>query len=126
MHQFNSFTCNSPVQFALAEFITIKENYLELGAFLQKKRDYFQELMKQTKFKALPSHGSYFQLYSYASMADEPERDFALRLIKEAGVATIPVSAFYQRPVNNNVIRFCFVKSAATLQEAVERLLKFA
>ena len=71
VHQFNCFTCNSPVQFALAEFLKQKDNYLQLGNFLQQKRDYFLQLMRQTKFKPLPSHGSYFQLYSYDGLSDE-------------------------------------------------------
>ena len=103
-----------------------KEQYLPLGKFLQKKRDHFADCMKQTKFVALPSYGSYFQLYSYRSISDEPEYDFAVRLTKEAGVATIPVSAFYKNPVNNQVLRFCFAKKESTLEEAVNRLVKFS
>ena len=126
VHQFNCFTCNSPIQYALADFLKDKEQYLPLGKFLQKKRDHFADCMKQTKFVALPSYGSYFQLYSYRSISDEPEYDFAVRLTKEAGVATIPVSAFYKNPVNNQVLRFCFAKKESTLEEAVNRLVKFS
>ena len=124
VHQFNCFTCNSPMQYALAEFVTQKENYLQLGSFLQQKRDYFQHLMLQTKFKALPSHGSYFQLYSYESFSGESEKDFAIRLTREYGVATIPVSAFYKDGVDNKVLRFCFSKKESTLEAAAERLIK--
>lgn len=124
VHQFNCFTCHSPVQHALASFLDNQEAYLGLGAFLQKKRDYFQKLMRQTHFKPLPSYGSYFQLYDYSAYGDEPEADFAVRLTKEAGVATIPVSAFYKEPVNNRVLRFCFAKKEETLEEAVDRLLR--
>jgi methionine aminotransferase len=80
--------------------------------------------MKQTRFHPLPSYGSYFQLYSYAAISDEPEADFAIRLTKEAGVATIPASAFYKEPVNNQVLRFCFAKKESTLEEAVDRLIR--
>ena len=73
VHQFNCFSCNSPMQFALADFLQNEESYLTLGNFLQKKRDYFLQLMKQTKFTPLPSHGSYFQLYSYKDLSDESE-----------------------------------------------------
>ena len=125
VHQFNCFTCNSPMQYALAEFIKDKEQYLQLGKFLQQKRDHFADCMKQTKFVPLPSYGSYFQLYSYHSISNEPEYDFAVRLTKEAGVATIPVSAFYKKTVDNNVLRFCFAKKESTLEEAVNRLIKF-
>ena len=99
--------------------------YLELGPFLQKKRDYFEKLMGQTKFKALPSHGSYFQLYNYSAISGENENDFSIRLTKEAGVACIPTSAFYQNGQDNKVLRFCFAKKESTLDEAVGRLIKF-
>ncbi len=124
VHQFNCFTCNSPVQVALAEFLKQKENYLQLGAFLQQKRDYLKNLMQQTKFKALPSYGSYFQLYSYAGITNENEKDFAIRLTKEYGVATIPTSAFYKNEQDNKVLRFCFSKKENTLEEAANRLMK--
>jgi len=123
VHQFNCFTCNSPVQFALAEFLKDKTQYRELGSFLQKKRDYFKSLMAQTPFKPLPSFGSYFQLYDYSSFSNVNENELAIRLTQEAGVATIPVSAFYKTPVVNNVLRFCFAKKEETLETAVNRLL---
>jgi len=124
VHQFNCFSCNSPVQVALAEFLKKKENYLQLGAFLQKKRDHFQELMKQTRLKPLPSHGSYFQLYSYAGISGENEKDFATRVTKEYGVAAIPTSVFYKGGEDNKVLRFCFSKKESTLEEAANRLMK--
>ncbi len=124
VHQFNCFTCNSPVQFALAEFLKQKENYLQLGSFLQQKRDFLKNGMQQTKFKALPSFGSYFQLYSYSDITDESEKDFAIRLTKEYGVATIPTSAFYKTGTDNKVLRFCFSKNVSTLEEAVNRLIR--
>ena len=124
VHQFNCFSCNSPVQFALTEFLKQKENYLQLGAFLQQKRDYLKNLMQQTKFMALPSYGSYFQLYSYSNITDEREKDFAIRLTKEYGVATIPTSAFYKNEEDNKVLRFCFSKKENTLEEAANRLVK--
>ena len=123
VHQFNCFTCNSPTQFALAAYIKNKEAYLGLGKFLQGKRDYFMEAMKATKFKPLPSYGSYFQLYSYDGISEETEKELAVRLIKEYGVATIPVSAFYNIAIENKVLRFCFAKKEETLQEAANRLI---
>jgi len=123
VHQFNAFCADTPKQVALALFIKKEENYLGLGAFLQRKRDYFIELMKGTRFTPLPSHGSYFQLYSYKNISSLPEKAFAIQLTKEQGVATIPASAFYQTVVNNSVLRFCFAKKEATLQAAVERLV---
>lgn len=124
VHQFNCFTCNSPVQFALEKFIQQKDQYLDLGRILQQKRDHFKNLMSETKFRALPSHGSYFQLYSYDGLSDETEKEFAIRLTKEYGVATIPVSAFYKNETDNKVLRFCFSKNPATLEEAARRLKK--
>ena len=124
VHQFNSFSCHSPVQVALAEFIQQKQYYLDLGKQIQQKRDYFQQLMSQTKFKPIPSYGSYFQLYSYSELSDETEKDFAIRLTKEFKVTAIPTSVFYKTETDNKVLRFCFVKKEATLNEAVNRLMK--
>jgi methionine transaminase len=124
IHQFNCFTCDTPKQVALSSFLKQRENYLQLGGFLQKKRDYFENLMAQTKLEALPSFGSYFQIYSYKKISDQPEKELAIRLTKEFGVATIPVSAFYSSETNNQVLRFCFSKKEATLQTAVERLMR--
>lgn len=124
VHQFNCFSCNSPMQVALATFIKDRNQYLSLGKFLQQKRDHFKKNMEQTKFIPLPSYGSYFQLYSYANISNETEIDFAARLTKEYGVATIPVAAFYKNGTDNKVIRFCFAKKESTLDEAVNRLIK--
>jgi methionine aminotransferase len=124
IHQFNCFTCDTPKQVALAQFLVKRDAYLELGSFLQEKRDYFQKLMSGTRLKPLPSFGSYFQIYSYDGLSNELEKAFAVRLTIEFGVATIPVAAFYQSPVNNKVLRFCFAKKESTLEGAVERLVK--
>ena len=124
VHQFNCFSCDTPKQVALAQYLQNREAYLQLGAFMQQKRDYLQSLMQQTRFEPLPSKGSFFQCYSYKNISDEGEAQFAQRLVKEHGVAVIPVSAFYQDSVNNNVVRFCFLKKEATLEAAVERLVR--
>ncbi|MBA2744884.1 MAG: aminotransferase class I/II-fold pyridoxal phosphate-dependent enzyme [Flavisolibacter sp.] len=126
IHQFNSFTCDTPKQVALAGFLKNRDQYLELGNQLQQKRDYFKSLMAATKFRPLPSFGSYFQIYSYGHLSEENEKDFAVRLTKKAGVATIPVSAFYREATNNKVLRFCFSKQNKTLEAAAERLAKFS
>lgn len=123
VHQFNCFSCNHPVQHALAEFMEQPRHYLQLGSLIQQKRDYFEQLMASTRFKALPAHGSYFQLYRYDDISNENENDFAVRLTKEFGVTAIPVSAFYKTEVNNKVLRFCFAKKETTLEQAAERLL---
>jgi methionine aminotransferase len=93
---------------------------------MQHKRDYFQQPMQQTKFTALQSHGSYFQLYQYDRISNESEKDFAIRITKEYGVAAIPVSAFYQSGTDNKVVRFCFAKKNETLELAVERLMRIS
>jgi methionine aminotransferase len=124
IHQFNCFSCDTPKQVALAGFLKKREEYLQLGSFLQRKRNHFQDLMRQTRFEALPSYGSYFQIYSYKNISGEPEKEFAMRLTRQCGVATIPVSAFYQSEVNHSVLRFCFAKKESTLEAAVEGLLK--
>jgi len=126
VHQFNCFSCHSPSQVALSKYLLNKESYLSLGIFMQEKRDYFLQLMSATKFIPLPSYGSYFQVYRYNNISDEPDTDFAIRITKEYGVATIPVSVFYQSEKDDKVIRFCFAKKKETLEEAVERLVKIS
>lgn len=126
VHQFNCFSCNTPVQAALSTFIQQKEQYLQIGKMLQQKRDHFQQLMQQTKFKPLPSYGSYFQVYDYSELSDEAEKDFAIRLTREAGVTAIPVSVFYKEETNHQVLRFCFAKKDSTLEEAAARLVRFS
>lgn len=91
---------------------------------MQEKRDHFIELMKQTKFDMLNSSGSYFVCAKYDRISDEADRNFAIRITKEFGVATIPVSVFYNAGTDNKVIRFCFSKKQETLNAAVERLSK--
>lgn len=124
VHQFNCFSCHTPSQVALAEFLTDRSTYLELAPFLQGRRDYFQDLMRATRFTPLPSYGSYFQLYRYDRISDESDKDFAIRITKEYGVAAIPVSAFYTEGKDDKVVRFCFAKKEETLHRAVERLIK--
>ena len=124
VHQFNCFCCHTPSQVALAEFLKNKEAYLSLSGIMQQKRDYFIELMKATKFDMLNSSGSYFICAKYNRISDETDRDFAIRITKEHGVATIPVSVFYKAGTDNKVIRFCFSKKKETLETAIERLTK--
>jgi len=124
VHQFNCFSCNSPVQFALATYLQNETAYTALGPFMQQKRDFFRSLMQQTQFKLIPSHGSYFECYSYKDFSDENDKELAIRLTKEKGVATIPMSSFYKDATDNKVLRFCFAKKEETLQKAVQRLLQ--
>ena len=123
VHQFNCFSCDTPKQVAIAEYIQNEEAYLSLPSFLQQKRDFFRELMKATPFQCIPSHGSYFECYSYGHFTNEPDKDLAIRLTKEYGIATIPVSAFYKNGEDNKVLRFCFAKKEETLERSVQKLL---
>jgi methionine aminotransferase len=125
VHQFNCFSCNTPMQAGIAAFLENEDAYLRLGTQLQQKRDYFRQLMQDTLFKVIPSYGSYFELYSYAGVTEESEKDLAIRLVKEYGVATIPTSAFYQEGNDSKVLRFCFAKKESTLEAAAERLSRF-
>lgn len=123
-HQFNVFAVNTPIQHALSEYMTDPENYLHLGEFYQQKRDFFTERLKDSRFKIIPSYGTYFQLLDYSAISEEKEMDFATRLITESGLASIPVSAFYQKKDDNKILRFCFAKSEETLEKAAEILCK--
>lgn len=124
IHQFNAFTCFTPAQVALAAYVKNKEAWLSLPSFYQTKRDYFLQLMQNTKFNMLNCYGSYFAGASYINISDENEMDFAVRLTKEFGVAGIPLSSFYKNGTDNKVIRFCFGKKNETLESAVEKLMK--
>ena len=125
IHQFNAFSTNTPMQVALAAYLKNSETYNSLSSFFQKKRDHFIGLMKQTKFSLFNSAGSYFICASYEKISDEPDKEFAIRLTKEAGVTTIPVSAFYRSGKDDKVVRFCFGKTETTLENAVQKLVKF-
>ena len=122
VHQFNAFSCFTPTQVALAEFLKEPEHYLSLSGMMQKKRNYFQNLMGMTRFKPLPTHGSYFQIYSFLEISDHQDAEFAKTLVELYGVAAIPVSAFYQSGKDDHVLRFCFAKKIETLEAAVEKL----
>lgn len=124
VHQFMVFSANTPIQYALADYVKKKEKYLELPAFYQDKRDYFIRLLKGSKFKFTPASGSYFQLLDYSDISNEKDTEFAIRITKEYRIASIPVSVFYEQPVDNKLLRFCFAKTKDTLEQAAERLLK--
>ena len=125
VHQFNCFSCHTPSQVALASFLKNRDVYLSLSTQLQEKRDYFKKLMADSKFSLHESYGSYFICGTYEKISYEADKDFAIRLTKEAGVATIPVSVFYQDGKDDKVIRFCFSKKKETLEAAAEKLIKF-
>ena len=124
VHQFMVFCANTPIQYALADFMKNTENYKSLNKFYQDKRDYFIKLINGSKFKFTPSLGSYFQSLDYSNITDEKDTDFAIRLTKENGVASVPTSVFYHQPVDNKLLRFCFAKTNETLEKAAEKLCK--
>lgn len=124
VYQYLVFAANTPIQYALADFLDDKDAYLQLGAFYQEKRDFFKKLIKGSNFKILDCKGSYFQLLDYSKLTHEKDTDYAIRLTKEKGIASIPVSVFYKHAVDNHVLRFCFAKENDTLEQAAEILCK--
>jgi methionine aminotransferase len=125
-HQFVVFTVNTPIQYALADYLQDEAHYKDLGSFYQKKRDYFLSLIKDTKWKTVPAHGTYFQVLDYTDISELPEMEFAEKLIKEHGVASIPVSAFYHKKNDHKMLRFCFAKKEETIEKAAELLCKIS
>jgi methionine aminotransferase len=112
------------MQIACAEFLKDTSHYLELGQFYQEKRDFFARHISNSRFTFTPASGTYFQLLQYNGISEEKDTDYAVRLIKEAGVASIPISVFYHKPVYDSMLRFCFAKKNETLEKAAEILCK--
>jgi len=125
IHQFLVFSVNTPMQAGIAEYLKNPEVYMGLAGFFQQKRDSFREGMAESRFKLLPCQGSYFQCVSYEGLTDEKDSDLAIRITKELGVASIPVSAFYGKGTDHHILRFCFAKKQETLDAALEKLIKF-
>lgn len=124
VHQYNTFAVHRPTQHALADYLQDAVTYQSLPDFYQQKRDLLLEVMKGSRFRALPCRGTYFCNFDYSGISDEPDRVFAHQLITEHGVAAIPVSAFYTSGRNERIIRLCFAKTEETLWAAGERLRK--
>jgi methionine aminotransferase len=123
VHQFNVFTVNTPVQHGLAAYMADERPYLDLPSFYQRKRDLFRAGLQASRFRLLPSEGSYFQCVDYAAIDDgRGEEEFCRWLTAEVGVAAIPLSAFYADASEQRVVRFCFAKQDDTLQRALQRL----
>ncbi len=121
-HQFITFSVNTPIQLALAEYMTEPENYSQLGKFYQQKRDFFLDQIKGSSFDPLPCFGSYFQLLSYKKTSDKPDMEMAEWLTKEHKLASIPVSPFYNDKTDHKLLRFCFAKKEETLEKAGQLL----
>lgn len=122
VHQFNVFSCNHPLQLAIAEYMEDPTVYDSVSTFYEQKRDKFLAAIKGSKFKPLTCSGTYFQLLSYEDVTDESDVEFAERLTRDHGIASIPVSVFYNSKLDEKVLRFCFAKQDATLEKAGEIL----
>jgi methionine aminotransferase len=122
VHQFVTFATNTPAQHAYAEFTRRRTRYDDLAAFYQEKRDRFLELIDGSRFTPVASRGTYFQLLDYSAISDEGDAAFAMRLLEEHGVASIPTSAFLYDSEAPRVLRFCFAKKDETLEQAADRL----
>jgi len=118
VHQFLVFSVNTPIQYAYADFLQLKEEYLGLGKFYQEKRDYFLQQIKGSRFEPLPCSGTYFQLLKYNKISEEKDTEIAKKFTIENKIASIPVSVFYHKPTDHNVLRFCFAKDNETLEKA--------
>jgi methionine aminotransferase len=122
VHQYNVFCINHPIQRAIAHYLKDEKHYLELSSFYQEKRDYFLEAIKTSRFRFIPSKGTYFQVLEYSDITDENDIDFSKRLTKEQKIASIPLSVFNLNTEDNKQLRFCFAKTKETLDKAAEIL----
>ncbi|GAB3931647.1 methionine aminotransferase [Larkinella terrae] len=122
IHQYLTFSTITPVQYALADYLKNPVHYETLPDFYERKRNLFLEILRGSRFQFTPTEGSFFQTVSYRAITDEPDYDLAIRLTKEIGVASIPVSVFYRQKNDYNILRFCFAKDDEVLLQAGERL----
>lgn len=122
VHQFNVFSVNTPMQYALSEYLKNENNYLSLPNFYQEKRDVFCNLLKESRFKITPAGGTYFQLLDYSEITDMKDTEFAIQLTEKNKIASIPVTVFYNSAPESKVLRFCFAKDNETLKKAAEIL----
>ena len=124
VHQFNVFAVNHPMQIALAKYLEEPSHYNDLSSFYQQKRDLFLESISNSKFKFKPTHATYFQTLEYTAISDESDVDFAKRLTKDNGIASIPLSVFNENHLDFKALRFCFAKTDKTLLQAADILNK--
>jgi methionine aminotransferase len=122
VHQYLTFCTSTPVQLALADYLKTPDHYLSVPMFYEAKRNKFLDMVRNSKFTFVPSQGSFFQNLGYSNLSDENDYDLAVRLTKEIGVASIPVSVFYHQKNDYNLLRFCFAKDDETLERAGEKL----
>jgi methionine aminotransferase len=125
VHQFNTFTIPTPMQHAIAAFLTeVPEHSAELALFYQAKRDFFLQRLQGSRFGWQPTPGTYFQLLDFSAISSQSDVEFADTLLTGVGVASIPISPFYAAPMRSSLLRFCFAKGEATLSAAAERLCR--
>lgn len=118
VHQFNVFCANHPMQKAIAQYLNEPHHYLKLTSFYQEKRDFFLNLIKDSRFKITPTKGTYFQILDYGHITQENDIDFAKRLTIDHQLAAIPLSVFNEQSIDHKVLRFCFAKTNDTLEKA--------
>jgi methionine aminotransferase len=123
-HQWITFSCPTPFQYAFTDFLKEPDNYLSVTQFYQEKKDKFIHWLKDSRFEFIPAEGSFFQMVSYKNITDESDYDLAVRWTKEIGVASIPISVFYADKIDNKILRFCFAKDDEMLERAAERLCR--
>lgn len=123
MQQFQLHNVNTPMQFALADYIPKNHSFEEVSSMYQGKRNYFLRLLENSLYKVVPSQGSYFQVIDYSRLSDEPDQVFVERLARDFGIAVLPVSAFYHEKTRAKLFRICFAKDNSKLEQAAERLL---
>ncbi len=122
VHQFVVYAVNTPIQYAYAEYLSEPSHYMELPDFYQQKRDYFINILADSKFRIKPAKGTYFQLLDYSEISDMNDMDFAIKMTKEIGVAVIPISPFCTLDKSRKLIRVCFAKNEEVLKKAGEKL----
>lgn len=122
VHQFNVFSCNTPTQYAIADYIKLFSPFEGISKMYEEKRNLFLDLIKNSRFEAIPCKGTYFQLLSYKNISDENDIEYAKRLTKEQKIASIPISVFYKEKIDNKILRFCFAKDNETLEKAAKLL----
>jgi len=124
VHQWVVFAVNTPIQKAMADYLQDENTYLDLPDFYGEKRNLFQKLIEKSRFKIIPSYGTYFQCLDYSQISDENDMDFARRLTIENKIASIPLSSFYKDGNDDKILRFCFAKQEETIRKAAEILCK--
>lgn len=124
LQHFQVYNANTPFQYALADYLPGSNPLEDISELYQGKRNYFNRLMGKSLFQVIPAQGGYFQLLDYSKLSDESDVVFAERLIREFGVATLPVSAFFHEKTKHRYLRVCFAKTNETLEQAASRLLK--